>query len=72
MLKTYQQAYLLFDLLRVDNALKQVTVVTCPPFCDENVAALLSLLLNKHRQNRRKGYRHLFKCRSYSSDSKKT
>jgi len=34
-----------------------VTVVSCPPFCDENVAALFSLLINKHGQ--KKGDRHL-------------
>jgi len=33
-----------------------VTVVSCPPFGDENVAALLNLLINKHGQN---GGRHL-------------
>jgi len=37
-----------------------VTVVSCLPFCDENVAALLSLLINKHGQQ---GHRHLNKCK---------
>jgi len=32
MLKTNQQAYLLFDLLSADNTLKLVTVVNSPPF----------------------------------------
>jgi len=34
-----------------------VRVVSCPSFYDENVAALLSLLINKHVQ--KKGDRHL-------------
>jgi len=33
------------------------------------VAALLSLLINKHEQ--KKGDRHLYKCRTYPSGSKK-
>jgi len=38
---------LLFDLLSADNTLKLVTIVNWSPFCAENKAALLSLLLNK-------------------------
>jgi len=33
---------MLFDLLSVDNTLKLLTVVHCPPFCDVNMTALLS------------------------------
>jgi len=45
-----------------------VTVVRFPPFCDENVTALLSSLINKHGQ---KGDHYLNKCRACLSGSKR-
>jgi len=65
---------LLFDLLSADkylqySTLKKVTGVSCPPFFDENVAALLSFLINTHGQ---KGDRHLNKSRTYPSGSERS
>ena len=45
-----------------------MTAANFLPFCDENLAALLSLFINKHEQ---KGDRHLNKCRAYPSGSKR-
>jgi len=45
-----------------------VTIVSCPPFCDENVAVILSSLINKHGQ---KGDRHLNKCGAHGSGFKR-
>jgi len=39
------------------------------PFCDENMPALLSLLINKYGQ--KKGDRHPYKYRAHASGSKK-
>jgi len=55
--------------LSVDNTLKYLTVVNCFPFCDENMAALLSFIINKHGQ--KKADRHAYKCSAYAIGSKK-